>query len=692
MEPRELESIRLDLKSDDEEVRRLAVERSLVLPLAEALPLLIERLGDLDWRVRKAAVDRLATVADPAGVADALVEALADSENPGRRNAAVEALVRSGAPVLPRLLKASSDRDVDVRKLAVDALAGIADERASVRLLEMLEDPDPNVRGSAADALGAGGELRARDPLLGLANGSEEDPLVRLSALCALHQLEVPVLVAEIEPVLSHSLLRAAGFQLLGYSDEQGAWWVLLKGLAASSRTTREAAMQALLRILGRATPDEASELARQIGEAAASAPDALGDAALRLPEADPATRRVLIQFLGLAGDATSAPAILRAGTDETLTELVLATLEGMGDLAQSALEAAFSGFDPPARVLACQALGRWPGALAQNRLCACLEDPEVEVRIAAAHALTRCEGEQTLGALIRRLSVAAEQTGPEADDELATLGDALASVALREDAAQSARAVELLAARLVSAEAAERAQIARVLGDLGRPEGADAIALLVSDPASDVRRAAVRGLARISPRSESLRLALADDSASVRVAAAGSLAGFEAAQVVEDLACLVRDDDPRVRAAAVQEVARFATVERAEGHQAQLLELLSAALCDTGSVAIAAVEGLTAVGRPEAARLALDALGHEDAEIVQSVVRCLGEGGDADSLEYLVPLVGHPHWLVRAEAIDVLTKRRVVRAVPAILRHLESEDDEFVRDAILRALARLEE
>ncbi len=41
MELRELESIRLDLESPDEEVRRLAVERALVLPLDEALPFLI---------------------------------------------------------------------------------------------------------------------------------------------------------------------------------------------------------------------------------------------------------------------------------------------------------------------------------------------------------------------------------------------------------------------------------------------------------------------------------------------------------------------------------------------------------------------------------------------------------------------------------------------------------------------------
>jgi HEAT repeat protein len=53
--------------------------------------------------------------------------------------------------------------------------------------------------------------------------------------------------------------------------------------------------------------------------------------------------------------------------------------------------------------------------------------------------------------------------------------------------------------------------------------------------------------------------------------------------------------------------------------------------------------------------------------------------------------VVSHPEWSVRAEAIQVLAERGVVRAVPVILRRLETEQDEFVRDAMLRALEKLE-
>src|SRR5262245_10277463 len=106
MDARERESILQDLSSGDDELRRLAVERLALLSAEEAVPRLVARLGDESWRVRKAAVERLAGSADPVLVCEALIAALADGDNPGRRNAALEALVRCGSVAVPPLLAA----------------------------------------------------------------------------------------------------------------------------------------------------------------------------------------------------------------------------------------------------------------------------------------------------------------------------------------------------------------------------------------------------------------------------------------------------------------------------------------------------------------------------------------------------------------------------------------------------------
>ena len=68
-EARERESVRRDLQSDDEEVRRLAIDRSAALPAAEATPYYVECLGDPSWRVRKAAVERLVSCPETTEVA-----------------------------------------------------------------------------------------------------------------------------------------------------------------------------------------------------------------------------------------------------------------------------------------------------------------------------------------------------------------------------------------------------------------------------------------------------------------------------------------------------------------------------------------------------------------------------------------------------------------------------------------------
>ena len=127
---RDRESVLSDLTGEDEEVRRLAVERVSVLSIEEAVPHLVERIGDTSWRVRKSAVERLVACPAHESVVAALVAALGDGENTGRRNSGVEALVECGGAAVPQLLAAMTSDDSDVRKLVVDALAGIGDERS----------------------------------------------------------------------------------------------------------------------------------------------------------------------------------------------------------------------------------------------------------------------------------------------------------------------------------------------------------------------------------------------------------------------------------------------------------------------------------------------------------------------------------------------------------------------------------
>ncbi len=696
LDARERESIELGLASADEELRRLAVESLGTLPATEALPRLVTCLGDSSWRVRKAAVDRLVNAPDAWLAARSLIEALADGENPGRRNSAVEALVRCGARVVPALLEASASADVDVRKLAVDTLAGIGDERAEPRLRELLSDPDANVRAAAADALGATGGSEAMRALLASAVRPSEERLVRFSALRALARREAPLRARDLGPAIDDPWLKPVAFGVLGVgaSDDGEAVEHLLKGLAAGSRSVREAAMAALLRRLGRVDGSAADRLAERVREAALASQTLVADAVERLRSADLATRLVLVQLLGLLRLPATVIPLVEAGRDEALAEVALASLEALGEAVEGELDARFTMLDAESRRLACILLGRTHGPCGAARLAAALDDPEPAIRSAAATSLGRRGGAAALPALVRRLGVTAAEDAAEGEDEIAVLISALVALAqpqgrLHSDVAD--QAVALLGARLEGAAESVRLAIATVLGRIGRPQDVQLVTFLLKDESDRVRRAAVEALARLEPGEapEPVRLALADESPLVRVAAANALGASSSPRAREDLARLAEDRDPWVRAAALRALGAHA--KRVGGPDPTVLALLERASADEAPVAMAAVEALRMIGGAPAVRVARQLLSRSETELVQAAVGCVTQHGGPQDLEALLPLLSHDHWSVRTEVIQGLADRGVVKAVPSILRRLEIEQDDFVRDAILRALGRLE-
>jgi HEAT repeat protein len=690
MDPREIAHLRHALESADDEIRRLAVEGAAALPRSEAVEVLLGALGDLSWRVRKAAVERWVALPEAFEAPHALVRALADSENAGRRNAAVEALVHCGARALPALLDASRSDDADVRKLAVDALAGIGDASAVPRLVESLDDPDPNVQAAAADALAVVGGADAQRALLALAMRSDADRLVRFAALRALGRLEASLEVAALGGALDDPVLRPPALQLLGHSEDPEAARELVKGLVSGGRASREAAMEALLRALGRRDGGDAACLVDAIrAELAADDGSFVASALARLERADLATRMMLVQFLGLLARPEVVVPLLRAGRDEALTEVILTTLEAQGAVAEEVAVEAFSTLDPEAQRIACELLGRTRGAAGEARLLACLDAPDVEVRVAAAHGLARRAPRSALERLVARLAALAGAPEPGLDEEREALCEALGRLAeSREELASDV--VRALAEALAGASDAPRVVLARLLAEVARAEDVAIVRRLQKDVSPSVRRAAVQALGRLEPAgvSESLRLALADEVPSVRVAAAHALGNAATPDVIAHLRQLADDPDPQVRSAALRAVGR---VGRRAGDREAVVAALTAGLADDGGVAMAALEALQELGGAGVAVAAFRALDREEGEILQAAIACLRRHATVSELQGLLPLVEHADWAVRAEVIQTLADRRVLAGMPVILRRLDVERDAFVREEILRALARLE-
>jgi HEAT repeat protein len=403
------------------------------------------------------------------------------------------------------------------------------------------------------------------------------------------------------------------------------------------------------------------------------------------IPRAD----RELLQFLGLVRAPEAAVPVLLAGCDEALHPIALAALESMGALAEEAIDGVWSDLGSAARRDACIFFGRSEGPRSVERLVAALDDVEPGVRIEAARSLGVRGSAGALAPLVQRLQQAS-QDELEGDDERRVVVEALIALAGAEDDASglAERAKHLLVESLEGACERLRVAVARVLGRIGRREDAEIASLLLKDPSAKVRRAAVSALVRLDPNAaaERLHLAIADESVDVRIAAASALGESASAEVFPDLCRLAEDADPRVRAAAVRAVGLGAG--RADPSD-QVEQLLDAACGDEPPVALAAIEVALANGD---CLERMEALLHRpEPDVVREAIRCLGAHGAQDRLEAVIPLCAHPDWSVRAEAIQVLGEQRVSRAVPAILRRLDLEQDPFVRTVTLSTLQRLE-
>lgn len=693
--PQERESLLEGLTSPFDEVRRLAVEQLLRLPIEEAVARLVEALGDEAWRVRKAAVERIVACREDAIVLPALLAGLSDDENAGRRNAAFEAFVAMGVRAVETLVAATAGPDVDVRKLAVDALAAIGDERARAVFVATLGDADVNVRAAAADALGRVGGAAEIAELVRVGTDPGEVPLVRLSALRSLAGLQASVGVDRLTDALDHPQLQPAALELLGHSTDPGVIVELEKAVSSERPTLRESAVRALLQQLARCDGRELMDLVARVRSLARADERLVARCCAGLEGEDVARRSALVQFLGVVADERSVLPLLRAGRDEALRSLVDDTLATLGPVAVSALEPVWGRLEVDLEMRACQLLGRIGGERAEALLVATLQGERTGAAESAAQALGEGGGSARITDLVRRLERASADPEPDALELVERSIDAIVRIAERAEAADPrihGQGIDVLVGRLGGAPTPLRVAIARVLARIGRAEDADVVEYLAKDASPLVRRAAVHALARLPhERARTLaRLALGDEASGVRIAAAGVLGGCDAPDALEDLARLASDGDARVAAAAVR--AAGAQLERRgmrfDGGESWLVH----ALDREPTVSLAALEALMRIGGPGAATAAAGVLARPEAELVRSATTCLARHAPIEALAQLVPLLAHADWTVRAEVVQALAARRHRNALPALLRRLEVEEDAFVRDALLAAARRLEE
>lgn len=663
------------LASDDAETRRLAlVAIGAELPEGSAEHL-IHGLGDPDWRVRKEAARTTALVGVRLGMLPALVGAIAQGENVGLRNAALEVVDALGEAAEGALVAAIPTSQGPSRKFLVEALGGARGATAIGMLAEASEDDDPNVVAAALDALArVGGPVAERALRKRL---SSTEPFQRLAALDGLDRLGAVVPWAELEPLLGDRLLRRVVLASLGRSRSARAVAPLVEACVESSQALVDTALLALSTLVA-----EEPTLIASLVEQAAAAPEPAREAVRRaLAEARPREVRVAAARLAsLSHDLQALAGVVALIAEDALAHDVLEALSSWGEEAAPTLLTVAEQSVGTHRAIALELAGDLTsvdGPLAERiRLAmrAALRDSTPAVAAAAARSLARFGTADDIPALVALTMTAA-------GDVARASGQSLSALVSREpQAVDRAVADSQLAGQGGSA-------LVGVVATLGGPHAFERLRTALSSGEVDTRRAALEALASVPTHqaAELAAMALADEDIDVQTAAAAALGGMRAEPArgvaVESLMLALVSVSPRVQAAAARALGAL-------GDDGALEPLRDLARSRAPGVAVAALEALRAVHDPLLEDLLVESLGHLDTEVVKQALRAIHDHGGARAASRLAIALAHAQWDVRRLAALLLGELGTPASRATLAAHLATETDDLVRAAIDQGLA----
>jgi len=671
----EREEVERALADPDPEVRRVATQQLAHLDGKVAADLVLRALGDEDWRVRKEAVQVAASLDGREDVLRGLAAALDDRSNIGLRNSAVEAMIAIGPDAVPAAIAAVRGLDADGRKLAVEALGGIPDERSAAELVSILGDDDRNVRYAAAESLGVAAVTSdtAREAACAAltAHLTGPDPQMVLAALGALVRLDAPLRFATLKPLLQEPLLRGLVLRALGRSPESEAADELVHASVDMGAAGPDAALHALgewvlaarsaERDLGsvreslRAEPTAQARIAAAF-EVGSVRSDALLVGALLGGDAEVERLLTALSDPELASYAEDAVSIL--GQDATralllrLTSLpehkraellfvVAGHVESLDAAALGVVRREIEGGSEGASAAALHLLALHGDASDLQRAVSLVTSPEPRVAAGASAALLSLTGR------FPKEARAALQATP-ADGTMGTAASVLLLGLVRaKDRADDD--VELLRRALGSGTAKGRRAAVEALAEYGGPAAKELVAMVLADEEREVRLAAVRALGVLRH-----------------------------ADALEALLGSMRD--PETVAAACRALGA-ADPERC------LVVARKLVLSPDAAIACAAVE---AAGPLEGLRrddVLLAALEHPDAEVVKLALSELHRTTDARSVAHLGVCLDHDAWEVRRLAAELLGAHRSEPSQALLRARLERESDGAVREALVAAL-----
>lgn len=647
------------LSDESAEIRRRAVLELERVDTDEVLSLLMTALGDPDWRVRKEAAFVASRFAHQAAVILALIEATDADENIGLKNAALHALSLGGERAISAVIARLDAESPDTRKTAIDIVGLSRDRRAVAVLRQALSDPDVNVQSAAAEWLGEYAENEAGEALLSCLN--RQNSLLRLVALQSLEKIGTPVSYEHLEPLLDDPLLEEVLVPILGASGAPQAVEEVARRLSTDSQ-----APAAITRL-----HDENETLAAQV------------KTALQLTDDD--THRALWQFIETqTGDHQRAaircalwmkrksdmPQIISLAPNSQFYPILVEELSKWGEVAVDALQEKLAT-ETEHRLasvigLLYRLLDDESGRKFANMFEKLLDSEHPAVVTAAASAVTRFSDHGVVPKLLSLIHSDSNRIRNAAGAALLALATRYPDVVL-----------EKVRAEPVTGKAG--IQLCRVLAEVGGEAEEPAVSDAVTAKDSELRRCALRALAKLvgAKAVDKVAKALSDPELSVRMAAVDALA-LIGPQADNAIAAAIPHATGPVAPALVRALGKV-------GHK-DAAAILREACRRSGDVALAAIEAAEKLGISQD-EISIELLfDHPDKEVVKTALNLFGSYLPESPL---MNLLSHPEWDVRLAAAKQIDNTQVASSLltRSLVARSNEEENDLVKEALAEAL-----
>jgi HEAT repeat protein len=660
---------------------------------------------------------------------DAVLNALKSSDEELRR-AVIDSLRGEDLGVVCEFIfTAMGDDSWRVRKEAVNVFVAAEPSGDFIAaLLELIRDEDnAGLRNSAAEAVIMLGTQAARQ-LKSLAG--DADPGIRKFVVDMMGGIGstkfVPVLLGALYDVDVN--VSAAAAEHLGVIGDAGVVPELLTAIASNDSVFfRFCALSALEKLgIPAPVPEEIKRLVGQeifskvvydclgsIGDHTAapilldgflSSQKSSRCAAVKafnriLQRSDATTRQELEGELHRLSGSEVVPAFIELldveGPDSALAEALTCLLGIIGDArAAVPLLAAYLTERLSSRALnALNALGsagmdavREFYSCADERLCGAICTLFGEVGYQAGDGLIRAalhnpspsvRGAAAQAAGLRGLSDCIPEIIGLLDDTDDGVSGAIIS-SLQVLSGKDPKPVSEVARNLAEADRPQRRRAAALL--FAALRDGDNLARLVKDEDPSVRQASVAAIGKLQIPSLQgfLQIALVDESPEVRMVAAEALGESGIAAAAGPLTLALRDDDSRVQCAALKSITRL----NPENTLGVIHALLPAA---GGLLMITCLEILASLDDDAALSLVETVLDNEDDELVKLAINILSCHDDQRIVRNAERLISHPHAGIRYDTALALAALPGQRPRTILKAALETEESSLVRNLMDR-------